>query len=91
MRRSKGFSRLLRVTTLVIAGVAIRQELRKDASDREWHGAVGFVPYDFRFPTPARIKDKVWNPDDERIFMPQVFGVGWSLNLGRLVHVLRSS
>lgn len=39
------------------------------------------VPYDLRFPTPARIRERVWNPDDPRIIVPRVFGAGWTLNL----------
>ena len=47
------------------------------------------VPYDFRVPTVDRIKDRFWNEDDERIFMPSVFGVGWSLNLFQVVEKFR--
>jgi uncharacterized membrane protein len=42
------------------------------------------VPYDFRFPTLARLRDRVWNPDDRRLITPQVFGVGWGVNLYEL-------
>ncbi len=42
------------------------------------------VPYDFRMPTLERIKERMWNPDDERIIVPRVFGVGWTLNLAQL-------
>ena len=43
------------------------------------------VPYDFRVPTVDRLRDRFWNEDDERIFTPMVFGVGWSINFFRLV------
>jgi len=39
------------------------------------------VPYDFRFPTIERIKQRWWNPEDPRLLTPRVFGVGWSINL----------
>ena len=47
---------------------------------RRSHGRFLRVPYDFRFPTLQRVRDRFWNPDDPRIFTPHVFGVGWSLN-----------
>ena len=43
------------------------------------------MPYDFRVPTVDRFRDRFWNEDDDRIFTPMVFGVGWSINLFRLV------
>ena len=43
------------------------------------------MPYDFRVPTVDRIRERLWNEDDDRIFTPMVFGVGWSLNFFRLV------
>jgi len=39
-------------------------------------GRFANVPYDFRFPTIERFKSRFWNPDDPRIFTPNVFGVG---------------
>ena len=42
------------------------------------------VPYDFRMPTLHRLRERFWNPDDPRIFIPHFFGVGWSLNLYQL-------
>lgn len=44
----------------------------------------GVVPYDLRPPTWERIKERMWNPGDERIVMPRVFGAGWTLNFYRL-------
>lgn len=38
------------------------------------------IPYDFRLPTPQRIRDRLWNPEDERLFTPRVFGWGWAIN-----------
>ncbi|MGH2371009.1 MAG: DUF5808 domain-containing protein, partial [Chloroflexota bacterium] len=57
------------------------RELRKPPAERTWQGYVlGFVPYDFRPPTPARLKEAFWNPRDERLFTPRPFGVGWGIN-----------
>jgi Family of unknown function (DUF5808) len=45
---------------------------------------LGFIPYDFRKPTFSRLKERMWNPGDERIITPRDFGIGWSLNLYQL-------
>ena len=48
------------------------------------------VPYDFRVPTADRVRERFWNEDDDRIFMPMVFGVGWSINFFRVVEKFRA-
>lgn len=48
------------------------------------HGRIAGIPYDFRRPTPVRVKERIWNPRDPRIFTPRVFGVGWAVNLPSL-------
>ena len=71
---------------LAIVAAAIGNELRKPAPERAWHDRLfGFVPYDFRRPTFRRFKDTVWNTNSDRVLVPQVFGVGWSVNLGGLL------
>ncbi len=51
----------------------------------EKHGDfLGFIPYDFRKPGFARLKERMWNPDDERVITPRDFGIGWTLNLYQL-------
>jgi hypothetical protein len=42
------------------------------------------VPYDWRWPTRARIKERWWNPNDPRLFTPKVTGCGFAINLARL-------
>ena len=81
-----GLSRLIGMAAMAAAVAAVTKELRRPASERTWHGEVaGFVPYDFRAPTIDRVKERLWSPDDPRVFQPQVFGVGWTVNLGRLI------
>lgn len=64
---------------------AVVRELRLPRIHRTWHGTLlGFVPYDFRRPTVARARHALWSPDDPHLLMPRVFGIGWTLNLGRL-------
>ena len=48
---------------------------------RQSHGRFLRVPFEFRVPTPQRIRQRLWNPDEESIVTPQAFGVGWTLNL----------
>ena len=47
------------------------------------------IPYDWRRPTVARLRERVWNPDDPRVFTPKTFGWGWDINFGRLWRLLR--
>jgi hypothetical protein len=39
-------------------------------------------------PTRARIKSRIWNPDDPRIFTPKAFGWGLTINLYALLRRL---
>jgi hypothetical protein len=82
---------LLRLAALGLTATALVKELRTPSDQREWHGKLaGVVPYDFRVPTRARLRAAFWSPDSDRLLTPQVFGVGWTLNLGRLVKLVRS-
>lgn len=82
---------LRRVGTVAAAAVlvaALAEELRRPPDQRTWHGAVaGLVPYDFRPPTLARLREALWQPEGPLV-VGQVFGVGWALNLGRLARLL---
>jgi hypothetical protein len=76
---------LIKWTIIAIAAIAIIEELRKPAEDREWHGRVGgVVPYEFRPPSVDRLRDAWWNPDDPRLIGDTAFGVGWTVNLARV-------
>ncbi len=48
---------------------------------RQPSGRILEVPYEFRVPTSNRLRERLWNPDDPRVFTPPVLGVGWSINL----------
>jgi len=81
---------LVRVAVLALATAAVVKELRLPADERTWHGkVVGFVPYDFRMPTIERIKQRVWDPEGDHLLSPHVFGVGWTVNLGRVYTLVR--
>ena len=47
---------------------------------KQSHGRYYNVPFEFRIPTIERAKKRVWNPRDRRLFTPNIFGVGWTLN-----------
>jgi hypothetical protein len=87
--------RLRRIVKLVGLGLliaAVADQLRRPPAERTWEGTVaGFVPYDFRVPTLERAKSRWWNPDEHRLFVPQVFGVGWTMNFARLADIARSA
>jgi hypothetical protein len=82
--------RLPRIVKIVAIGLfiaAVLDQLRRPRDERTWEGTVaGFVPYDFRVPTLERARSRWWNPDDQRLFVPQVFGIGWTVNFARLAN-----
>ena len=83
---------LIKWTVIAIAAIAIIEELRKPAEDREWHGRVGgIVPYEFRPPSAVRIRESWWNPDDPRVITDTAFGVGWTVNLARVRELVGKS
>lgn len=68
-----------------MVAAAVAAELRKPRRKRTWHGRIAGVPYDFRRPTGRRLKSRWWNPGDRRLLTPKTYGVGWDVNLARLV------
>jgi hypothetical protein len=71
------------VTAFTVAAVVYAVRTRQPA------GRLIGVPYDFRFPTLARLKQRMWNPRERRLITPQVFGIGWGVNAYELVRRLR--
>ena len=79
-----------RTIFIVLVGAAVVTELRKPQEERTWHGKLGgFVPYELRPPTLERVRDTYWAPADEHVLKPAVWGVGWALNVGRVVGMIR--
>ena len=85
----KWLEMMVEAAAITIVLVAVCQELEKPTEERKWTGSVGPVPYDFRIPTLERIRETFWNPYDSRIFMPMVFGAGWTVNLFALLEKCR--
>ena len=46
------------------------------------------IPYDFRRPTVARLRQRIWNPRERRLLTPHAFGWGSRLNLYELLRRL---
>ena len=81
--------KLVKAVGICLLAAAVVKELSQPADQREWHGEVaGIVPYDLRVPTLQRARERWWNPDVDRVFVPQVFGVGWTVNLNRVARLL---
>lgn len=84
----KRLATILKLTAAGLLAAAVIEEIRKPADRRTWHGEVaGFIPYDFRPPTLDRIKRTFWAPDDPRILTPRALGVGWGVNVARLLQL----
>ena len=84
-RKRGGLKRAVTLVTMGLAVAAIVKELRKPEDERTWHGTVAaVVPYDFRMPTFERAKERLWDPEAPSVVGPRVFGVGWTVNVGRL-------
>jgi hypothetical protein len=91
-KKQGGILNLVRLVGLALAVAAAVKELRTPPAQRTWNGVVaGFVPYDLRMPTVARVRQRMWAPDSEHLISPRVFGVGWTLNVGRLVALVRQN
>jgi len=81
--------RIVKLVAFAVFVAAIVEQLRLPAEERTWEGRVGgLVPYDFRMPTLDRARSRWWNPQDDRVFVPTVFGVGWTINVARLARFL---
>ena len=86
----KTFQNLIRVISVILVAIAIYEELKKPPEERQWHGKIAnAIPYDFRFPTMTRLREKLWNPEDKRIFTEHVFGVGWAINFHTIFQKLQ--
>jgi hypothetical protein len=86
----KGLNRLVQLIGMGVLFAAVYREMQKPPEERTWHGTIAdFVPYDLRVPTLARARARLWNPDDDRVLMPTVFGVGWTVNLASVSEMLK--
>lgn len=90
--KDKKQSTLSKASLWVAAGLvaaSVGRELWKPPAERTWCGDLWGIPYDYRKPTVDKVKATFWAPEDERIVMPRAFGVGWDVNVGRVVRLAR--
>lgn len=62
-------------------------EIEQDASASGHDPRVGRfagIPYDVRPPTTRRLLRHLWDPRNDKIFVPRTFGAGWDVNFGAL-------
>jgi hypothetical protein len=71
---------------LAFVGAAIVDQVRRPPEDRTWYGKLVGIPYDFRFPSVERIRATFWNKSTQQVLVPQVFGIGWTINLYPIIH-----
>ncbi len=84
--RLQGWRGLMAFMAIAVTAIALMQELQQPPTERKWHGYVfGCVPYDFRWPTWARLRQAFWDRGDPRLFTERPFGVGWSINFASLL------
>jgi hypothetical protein len=88
-QRVRRLRRVWRAIALALLAGAVVQELRTPAEQRQWHGTLGFVPYDLRRPTTSKLRAAMWAPENRHLLVPRAFGVGWTVNLGRLTALAR--
>ena len=83
------FRRIVKLAAFAVFVAAIVEQLRLPQEERTWEGRVGgLVPYDLRMPTLDRARSRWWNREDDRLFVPTVFGVGWTINFARLARLI---
>ncbi len=72
---------------VLLTGMLAASRLVEDTGVK-LEGSVMGVPYDLRFPTIERIKERNWNPDDPRILTPMAYGAGWTVNIPALLRTI---
>ena len=63
---------------------SIRLALTGEEDGPTPQGRILGLPYDFRGANASRLAERIWNPADPRVFMPRLFGVGYTLNFGAI-------
>ncbi len=89
-KKKNGLQKLITLASIALAVAAVVKELRTPQAERTWNGKVAsVVPYDFRMPTIQRAKERLWNPEADTFVGPRVFGVGWTVNVGKVFQTVK--
>ncbi|MDQ3855599.1 MAG: hypothetical protein M3281_04300 [Chloroflexota bacterium] len=91
MRRLQWINYLIAVAGAALAALAVVRQLRLPPEQRDWHGRIGVVPYDFRVPSRERLLREWWQPESDRWLTDRALGIGWGLNLARIARLFRTS
>ena len=79
-----GLRRVIRLAVVSLLALAVIKEMSQREDQRQWHGRVLRVPYDFRPPTPQRFRDAWWN-EDAGLITATPWGLGWTINFRQLL------
>lgn len=85
----KRIRRFVWLVMVYVAVQALREQLSRPPEERTWFGRVGPIPYDFRVPSLDKVRNALWNPDDDRLFTGMVLGIGWTVNFAQVVRIAR--
>ncbi|MEY9845408.1 hypothetical protein ABH940_002486 [Streptacidiphilus sp. BW17] len=89
-RRGNALNLIVLAGASALVGAAVAKELGQAPEDRTWHGRIAGLPYDFRPPTLARLRAEYWDPENDALFTPHAFGIGYGVNLARVARDLTS-
>jgi hypothetical protein len=89
-RPVRALKRTTQMAVLALFGLAMYKEMSQPEDQRQWHGRMLGVPYDFRPPTSQRFRDAWWNERAGWITTTP-WGLGWTINFHRLTTILMSA
>lgn len=61
----------------------LAEALSEDTAE-QGSGRLFGVPYDTRGPMNEEARSRTWDPTNPHLFVPRLFGLGWTMNLGAL-------
>jgi hypothetical protein len=67
--------------TVLVLGALLVPPLALRLAGKPLTGRFLGLPYDFTPPTAEKVKRGFWNPADDRVLTPHVYGWGYSVNL----------
>ena len=75
------------VRFLLVVGLVVLFRLLERRGVRPYGTLLG-IPYEFRVPTPGRVRERLWNRRDRRMLTAPVLGWGYAVNLAELARRL---